>query len=159
MIIARRVGAAVLAVAAVAVWFLMAPEVVAAQVQKPLQDRSAEIDRALSDYEQNNDLASSAPQQQVVNGWAEKDLLDVIAEQLNDANTRELAPAPVNPRDDRVPALAGLLVLGLALALVTTPSRREKPVAARASGMAPPAWGPVPPAHPGMAPGFPLPVE
>src|SRR5436305_4147863 len=91
VIVVRRVGALVLAVAAVLVWFLMKPDVPAtpkAQAQESVRDRSSDISEALSNYELNNNLASSAPQQQVVNGWAAKDLLEIIAEQQNHAVTR-----------------------------------------------------------------------
>ena len=130
MIIVRRVGALLLAVAAVLVWFLMRPEVPATpKAQAPhvsVRDRSSEISSALSDYELNNNLASSAPQQQVVNGWVAKDLLKIMAEQQNEAVTRPETPqvvTPVVPPDERIPALVGLVVLGVALFLVTTPRR------------------------------------
>ncbi len=103
MITARKVGAVVLAIAAVVVWFTMGPE-----------DRSDDIRQALSDYESNELLTSGAPQQAVVNGWVAKDLLTVIAEQQNDVAS-----------DERLPALAGLLVLGAALYVFTSPRRSE----------------------------------
>ncbi len=127
MIIVRRVGAAVLAIAAVAVWFLMAPaepEVPAVQAQESVRDRSSEIRSALANYELNEARTQGAPQQAVVNGWVAKDLLTIIAEQQNEALTREEIPPPVPPvvpNDERIPALVGLLVLGLALAIVTSP--------------------------------------
>jgi hypothetical protein len=131
MIFARRIGAIVLAVAAVAVWFLMAPAKPKAPVvhtQQSVSDQSAAISQALSDYEQNNALTQGAPQQAVVNGWAAKDLLTIIAKQQNEALTRPAVQAPlppVMPEDDRVPALVGLLVLALALALATSPRPRS----------------------------------
>ncbi|PRY47964.1 hypothetical protein LY71_111143 [Geodermatophilus tzadiensis] len=127
MIVVRRVGAAILAVAAVAVWFLMEPvepQRPVAQVQEEVSDRSWEIRNALADYEANEARTQGAPQQAVVNGWAAKDLLTIIAEQQNEALTRPEVPAPVAPvvpNDERVPALVGLLVLGLALAVATAP--------------------------------------
>ncbi|SNS38843.1 hypothetical protein SAMN04488107_2346 [Geodermatophilus saharensis] len=127
MVVVRRVGAAILAVAAVAVWFLMEPaepKQPVAQVQEQVSDRSREISGALADYEANERFTQGAPQQAVVNGWVAKDLLTIIAEQQNEALTRpEVAPpvAPVVPNDERVPALVGLLVLGLALAVATSP--------------------------------------
>ncbi|MGY1813797.1 hypothetical protein [Blastococcus sp. SYSU D00820] len=102
MALLRRIGAVVLAVAAVVVWYAMAPE--------ELGDSSAAIREALSDYERNEANTSGAPQQQVVNGWVAKDLLTIIAEQQNESVT-----------DERLPALAGLAVLGLALHIATTP--------------------------------------
>ncbi len=104
MITARKVGAVVLAIAAVVVWFTMGPE-----------DRSDDIRQALSDYESNELLTSGAPQQAVVNGWVAKDLLTIIAEQQNDVAS-----------DERLPALAGLLVLGAALYVFTSPRRSER---------------------------------
>lgn len=101
MTVARRVGAIVLAIAAVVVWFAMGP-----------QDRSEDIRQALADYERNELRTEGAPQQQVVNGWVAKDLLTVIAEQQNDTAS-----------DERLPALAGLLVLGAALYVFTSPGR------------------------------------
>jgi hypothetical protein len=102
VIIARRVGAIVLAIAAVVVWFAMGPD-----------DRSSDIRQALAEYELNELRTEGAPQQQVVNGWVAKDLLTIIAEQQNDASS-----------DERLPALAGLLVLGAALYVFTSPRRR-----------------------------------
>jgi hypothetical protein len=110
LVLVRRVGAGVLAAAAIAVWFLMAPDTV------EIQDRSYGIERALIEYESNDAIADSAPQQQVTNGWLTKDLLTIIAEQQN-----AVALAEDRGGDDRVPALVGLLVLGVALALATTP--------------------------------------
>jgi hypothetical protein len=101
VILARRVGAVVLVLAAIVVWFAMAPE-----------DRSSDISQALTDYSLNEARTQGAPQQQVVNGWVAKDLLTIIAEQQNDAAS-----------DERVPALAGLLVLGVALYVFTSPRR------------------------------------
>jgi hypothetical protein len=127
VIVVRRIGALALAVAAVLVWFLMKPDVPAtptAQAQESVRNRSSDISKALSTYELNEDLASSAPQQQVVNGWVEKDLLQIIAEQQNDAVTRPEVPqvvTPVVPPDERIPALVGLVVLGVALFMATTP--------------------------------------
>jgi hypothetical protein len=127
LILARKIGAVVLAIAAVAVWFAMAPDQPAtpvAQAQEEVRDRSSEIQRALSDYEANDALTQGAPQQAVVNGWIARDLLTVIAEQQNDALTRTEVPtpaSPVVPNDERIPALVALLVVGLALALATAP--------------------------------------
>jgi hypothetical protein len=97
----RRVGAIVLALAAVVVWFAMAPD--------ESSDRSADIASALADYELNDARTQGAPQQQVVNGWVAKDLLTIIAEQQNESVS-----------DERLPALAGLVVLGLALHMATS---------------------------------------
>ena len=141
-------------VAAIAVWFLMAPEdpvIPDAQAREAVKDRAAEIRSALSDAETNEVFADSAPQQQVVNGWAAKDLLAIIAQQQNEALTREEVPAPVPPvvpNDERVPALAGLLVVGLGLGLVTK-SRPSAPVTTAPSGPPAPSSIPSEPAVPG----------
>ncbi|MGY1604559.1 hypothetical protein [Geodermatophilus sp. SYSU D00815] len=134
MLIARRVGAALIAVAAVAIWFLMAPEDPEPITVKGVADRSAQIDQALSDYELNDISASSAPQQQVVNGWVAKDLLTIMAEQQNEALARDTQlAAPAATVDERIPALGVLVVLGVALALVTS---TRGATAARADGEA-----------------------
>jgi hypothetical protein len=101
VIIARKVGAVVLAMAAVVVWFAMGPE-----------DRSSDIRQALTEYALNDARTEGAPQQQVVNGWVARDLLTIIAEQQNDAAS-----------DERLPALVGLLILGGALCAFTSPRR------------------------------------
>jgi hypothetical protein len=137
MTIVRQVGAAVLTLAAIAVWFLMAPETPEApapQTRQGVADRSNDIDDALLNYEANEALTQGAPQQSVVNGWVAKDLLTIIAEQQNEALTRDEVPppvAPIVPNDERMPALAGLLVLGLALALVTSPRPGSRDAAVR----------------------------
>jgi hypothetical protein len=111
MLMFRRIGALVLAVAAVAVWFGMAPS---AKVAKAA-DFGPQISSALANYRLNNANAEYSPQQQVVNGWVAKDLLTVLAREQNAA----LSPASA-PRDDRVPAELLLAVLGLALFGATT---------------------------------------
>jgi hypothetical protein len=97
----RRVGAIALALAAVVIWLAMAPD--------ESSDRSTDIARVLAGYEMNEARTQGAPQQQVVNGWVAKDLLTVIAEQQNEAVS-----------DERLPALAVLVVLGLALHIATS---------------------------------------
>jgi hypothetical protein len=119
----RRVGAIVLTLAAVVVWFAMAPDA--------SSDRSRDIASALAEYELNNARTQGAPQQQVVNGWVAKDLLTVIAEQQNESVT-----------DERLPALAVLVVLGLALHLAT--STRPADAGSAASVSAAPAANPSP---------------
>ena len=112
MILVRRIGAILLALAAIAVWFVLTP----ASQQTSSASFSQDIASALASYESNNATASSAPQQQVVNGWAAKDLLEIIAREQNAA----LSPTTA-PRDDRVPAELALVVLGVALLILTTP--------------------------------------
>lgn len=147
MLVIRRVGALVLAVAAVLVWFLMEPDVPRtpeAEVQRAVASRSTDISQAMSEYELNNTLAGSAPQQQVVNGWVAKDLLQIIAEQQDAAVTRPQVAAPVTPvvpPDERVPALVGLVVLGVALFLGTTTRVTPDRTGASAGAPEPPALG------------------
>jgi hypothetical protein len=117
MDIARRVGAALLIVAALGVWFGMAPHT---------GQYSDDIKSALSDATVNEATADSAPQQQVVNGWAAKDLLAIIA--------REQAES-----DQRQTALTGLLIVGVGLALVTVRPR---------TGIAPTTQTPIIPDQP-----------
>ena len=138
MIAIRRAGALLLIAAAVAVWVFMAPDMPVtptAQVQDPVTDRSSAISQAMSEYELNEKLTQGAPQQAVVNGWVNRDLLEIMAKQQNEALTRDEVATPVTPvvpHDERIPALVGLLVLGLALALLTTPrsTRVTTPTAA-----------------------------
>ncbi len=77
-------------------------------------DRSSDIRQALAEYELNELRTDGAPQQQVVNGWVAKDLLTIIAEQQNEVAS-----------DERLPALVGLLVLGAAIYVFTSPKRTE----------------------------------
>lgn len=118
MLLARRLGALVLAAAAVACWFLLTPE----QSSSDSPSYATAISAALADYEANNAAADSAPQQAVVNGWVAKDLLEVIAR----AEDASLSPESA-PRDDRIPAELLLLVLGVALLAFTTPRDERTP--------------------------------
>ncbi|MBU1801522.1 MAG: hypothetical protein KKA97_04625, partial [Actinobacteria bacterium] len=95
MLLFRRIGALFLALAAVVVWFLLEPE----GDSTGTADYSEAISSAMGDYDMNNAMADSAPQQEVVNGWVAKDLLEVIAKAQNSSLSPESAP-----RDDRVPA-------------------------------------------------------
>ncbi len=107
MLLVRRIGAVVLAVAAALIWFVMAPD-------EP-SSASGDVSQALAEYELNEARTEGAPQQQVVNGWVARDLLAIIAEQQDRAVS-----------DERLPALAVLIVFGLALHLATT-SRPGRP--------------------------------
>src|SRR3954469_8735657 len=78
-------------------------------------DRSSDIASALAGYELNEAQTQGAPQQQVVNGWVAKDLLTIIAEKQNESVT-----------DERLPALALLVVLGLALHIATSTGPSEE---------------------------------
>ncbi len=127
MPLVRRVGAIVLAFAAVVIWFAMAPD--------ESSDRSSDIASALAEYELNEARTEGAPQQQVVNGWVARDLLTVIAEQQNDTVT-----------DERLPALAVLVVLGLALHIATSlrPTTADGVTSARVAPAANPSLEPTP---------------
>ncbi len=131
MFIFRKLGAAALAIAAIAVWFLMAPA--EPDTQEQVGDRSREITAALSDYSLNEARTQGAPQQTVVNGWVAKDLLAIIAEQQNESVT-----------DERLPALAVLVVFGLALRLATATRPAEAGGAASVSAVPAPDPSPGP---------------
>jgi hypothetical protein len=61
---------------------------------------SENIDEAMSDYRLNDLRTEGAPQQQVVNGWVARDMLEIIARQGDSSGT-----------DERVPALLTIAVL------------------------------------------------
>ncbi|HZD22459.1 MAG TPA: hypothetical protein VE569_03535 [Acidimicrobiia bacterium] len=73
----------------------------------------------MSDNDANEGLAESAPQQQVVNGWVARDLLQIQARQLADvldALTQENeAGQIVATTDPRVPALLVVAILAIGL--------------------------------------------
>jgi len=76
---ARAAGFFVLVLMAVWVTFAGAPD-----------STRADITAARAIADQNEELASGAPQQQVVNGWEAADLLDVIATRSVDNRTPQL---------------------------------------------------------------------
>jgi hypothetical protein len=118
MYMIRRIGAVVLIVAAVGVWFGMKPA-------NTDTSYGAAITAALAADTANNTSTEGAPQQTVVNGWTAKDLLTIIAKQGAD-------PRPV---DERPAALLTLLVIGFGLGLVTL--RLPVPEPAMSSASAP----------------------
>lgn len=75
----RVVGFAVLALAALVVMVAMGPSV--EDVDTSTFDRL--VDQALSDAEANEARTQGAPQQQVVNGWTNRDLLTAISRQMS----------------------------------------------------------------------------
>lgn len=105
--IARRAGLVVVAIAAVWLWFNLEPS--------PLTTRltGTEVNRlvglALSDFEANEALADSAPQQQVVNGWVARDLLQVLT--TVEAAQLQTIFEVATSRDERIPALIGLVTV------------------------------------------------
>ena len=106
MHIIRRVGAVVLIVAAISVWFGMKP----ASTDNASGYRAA-ITAALADDTANNKMTEGSPQQTVVNGWTAKDLLAIVAREGSD---------PPPPVDERPAALLTLLAIGFGLGLATT---------------------------------------
>lgn len=107
-LVTRRIIGGILVFAAVAVWFLMAPE-----------DEAPSFGNARgtieSDDDSNNEMADGAPQQAVVNGWTANNYLALISKQLEEARNHDAEPA-----DPRLPAIMLLGVLGLAVLLITT---------------------------------------
>ncbi|MEJ5256309.1 MAG: hypothetical protein WHS89_13270 [Acidimicrobiales bacterium] len=109
--VVRTVGFLVLAGSALAVALLLEPETPEAP------SHSDAIAVALADADTNERSASSAPQQQVVNGWVARDLLTVIARQ-NDAL---LAQGATDRTDPRPAWLLVIAVLAICWAGLTTP--------------------------------------
>lgn len=111
----RSVGFAVIAVAAIAVTILGAPE-----SPDPISTDTFErqITVALEDYESNDANTSGAPQQQVVNGWVARDLLTILTQQTNAV----LAASQTSASDPRIPLLLLLLVFAVALHAATLPA-------------------------------------
>jgi hypothetical protein len=102
----RRIGFVVLALAAAIITFALGPEP-PEQVNVAGYDR--QISQALSDYAANDALTQGAPQQQVVNGWIARDMLTVLAQQINEL-LEVSAPAA---SDDRIPLLLFVLILAV----------------------------------------------
>ena len=135
MQLARQIGLALIAVAAIAVWFVMAPAEPdpVTGFDPTSKTYTSLIDLTLDDYDANNDRADSAPQQQVVNGWVSKDLLTIIAYQNTDLldavgglGDQNATASSLAVRDDRTPALLVLAVVAVAWFGITTQvARRE----------------------------------
>lgn len=131
---ARRWGLAILSVAAIAVFLLMEPD---APEEGTLNLSAANyqqlIDVAMSDYDANDARTESAPQQQVVNGWVARDLLQIQALQLADlldAATEENSRGEVVASNDpRTPALLVLAILAISLVGFTSESSRPRSTA------------------------------
>ena len=109
MLMFRRFGLAVLAVAAVAVFFLLVPDVPDDQAGDFIVEA---LELAESNYELNNLRAETAPQQQVVNGWYANNLLNLIAAETGRTATQS--------SDDRTAALLVIGILAIALWGATT---------------------------------------
>jgi len=113
----RRIGAVVLIVGAIGVWFGMSP----ADVQTTSGYHPA-ITAALAADTKNHKSAHGTAQQTVVNGWTARDLLAILAKEGAD-------PRSV---DERPAALLALLVVGLGIGLATARlTAREPTVSSR----------------------------
>jgi len=135
MQVARQIGLAVVVLAAVAVWFLMAPsDPEPVSVFDPTSKTyTSLIDATISDYDANNARTDSAPQQQVVNGWVAKDLLTIMAYQNTDLldavgglGDQNATASTLAVRDDRTPALLLLVVVAVAWFGITAPTARVR---------------------------------
>lgn len=126
----RRVGLAVLALGALAIFFLMQPDVPEeGSLNLSATNYQSLIDAAMADYNANDALTDSAPQQQVVNGWVARDLMQIQARQLADvldALTQETESGQlVATTDPRVPALLVIAVLAICLIGFTAEPERS----------------------------------
>ena len=124
MEIARRAGLVVLAIAAGWVWFNLEPLPIVPTLSGTEINRLVGL--ALSDSEANEALADSAPQQQVVNGWVARDLLQILVS-AQAAQLDTLAQVDAR-QDERVPALIGLLAVAFCWWGLFSPSRRREPM-------------------------------
>jgi hypothetical protein len=134
----RRIGLALLSFAALAVFFFMEPEPPEeGSLNLSATNYQALIDAAIEDYDANDAFAESAPQQQVVNGWVARDLLQIQARQLADvldALTQETESGDlVATTDPRVPALLVIATLAICLIGFTAESARRIETFASAS--------------------------
>jgi hypothetical protein len=125
MLLVRQIGLAILALAAVAVFFVLAPEV---SNEDAGDLYVGMIDFAESANELNKENTESAVHQQVVNGWYANDLLSIIA--LENARTA------AQSTDDRTAALLTIAVLAIALwgATSVTPKPESLPIPIPAPG-------------------------
>lgn len=110
----RTAGFALLAIAAAAVMFAMAPDIPEADTGR--FDRLT--NQALEDEEANQARTQGAPQQQVVNGWVNRDLLTVISRQMS----AQIEATQATSADQRLPALLLILVLAVCWHGATLPT-------------------------------------
>lgn len=128
MLAVRRLGLGLLSVAAIVVFFVLEPDQTeSSSAALTPTNYQALVDLAMSDYDANAALTESAPQQQVVNGWVARDLLQIQAMQLADllevlAEENE-AGQIVAVTDPRTPALLVIAILAVALVGVTSQDR------------------------------------
>ena len=130
----RKLGAILIALAAVVVWFAMAP----GSTSEPTLD--AETSASAIESIMTNDVvdqgrAEGAPQQAVVNGWTSRDLLEVLAKQGAVSGAED---------DNRPAALLLLAVIGVALILFTSGIEETRAVPAQTEqpGSLQPDYGP-----------------
>jgi hypothetical protein len=148
MVWIRLAGFVALIVAAVLVWLLMEPDDISVSAElsesgtefiSDQVDYASAVSSVLAAGEANEELADSAPQQTVVNGWVARDLLAVQSQQLTDiisgqavlagnqgaqseqlAEFAQLFAEGENQRDDRIPLLLVLTVGAVAWHGLTT---------------------------------------
>ena len=113
MDVIRKVGALVIAAAAIVVWFAMAPGS-AGQAASDANTSVSAIDLAMVNDTINQAGTAGAPQQAVANGWATRDLLEILARQGADRTGADMTT------DKRPAALLVLAVFGVALMLFTS---------------------------------------
>jgi hypothetical protein len=119
MLVIRRIGAAILASAAIAVFFLMAPT--AATVAKTT-DHHGDLRDVASNFSSDNSSADYIYGQILATGVATKDTLAVLVTQADEADARQAAIVEAlgkSQGDDRIAAEMVLLVATAALFLVT----------------------------------------
>lgn len=126
----RQFGSVLLGVAAVSVFVLLAPSHTTSNSQ---------ISSVISDDAGNQSLAKGAPQQTVVNGWATRDLLEIIARQGEEARDNRPAAFAL------IGLLALLLFIGTSTGVLHSGSGRTASDALKAPPrvMEPPRWAPV----------------
>jgi hypothetical protein len=120
MLAIRQWALGLIAIVAIAVFILLEPE----PPEEPglgftPTNYAQLVETAMSDYEANAALTESAPQQQVVNGWVARDLLQIqalVTADLLDAVSEENSSGQlVTAVDPRTPALLTLAVLAVCL--------------------------------------------
>lgn len=126
--LARRIGAAVIAVAAVIIWVSMGSS------EKSDAQYLDDIQSAMASDRANQSGANYSAQQTVVNGWTARDLL-AISDRIQAAGSRD---------DDRIGAELALLCLAVAWYALTSP--RYPAESAQVTPVSPAA-------HPGTAVG------
>ena len=125
MLLLRRIGLVVIALAAVGVFLALEPEPPeATSLNLSPTNYETLVNIALADYEENASRTDTAPQQQVVNGWVARDLLRIqtlVLVDLLDAVSEENSSGQlVAASDPRVPALLTLAVIAISLIGITS---------------------------------------